>query len=141
MENIGWLRKLKASNRNCNFRRSVMVVVFIETKSRLTYLGPRKEPRRDEPNTSSSVGCANAERFQKPRIDFGPLFGFPRRSQKSCSKLTLFIAASLVVRHEAANPLRTVLIPPTCQPPAPFRADRTSRSPSADLFRSEVHRV
>src|SRR5437016_2854552 len=53
-------------------------------------------------------------------MDFGPLFGLPRRSQKSCSKLTLFTAASLVVRHEAAKPLRTVLIPPTCQPPSSF---------------------
>src|SRR5215467_15621391 len=52
MEKIGWLRKLKASKRNCTLKCSVMFVVFIALKSKLTYFGPRRTLRPASPNTS-----------------------------------------------------------------------------------------
>src|SRR5205085_527246 len=110
-------KKLKASNRNWSFSRSVMLVVFVELKSKLTYFGPRRMLRPAFPKTSVSVGCERADRFHQFRSCLGPSLGFPETSQLSCSKFTLFTAASLVVRQEAGKPVLTTLIPPICQPP------------------------
>src|SRR5207253_9907130 len=60
---------------------------------------------------------ANVSRFHQFRICLGPSFGFPMMSQLSCSKLTRLTAGSLPSRQETGKPVRTTLIPPTCQPP------------------------
>src|SRR2546421_10225445 len=58
-----------------------------------------------------------ADVFHQFRSCFGPSLGFPVRSQKSCSKRTLLTASSLALRQETGKPVRTTLMPPTCQPP------------------------
>src|SRR5690349_4775285 len=92
-------------------------------KSKLTYFGPRRTLRPALPKTSCGEAIATAERFHQLRTCLGPLFGLPKRSQLSCSKVTLLTASSrLASRHEAGNPVRTVLIPPICHPPRAFSA-------------------
>src|SRR5712671_1838343 len=118
IEKIGWLKMLNASKRNCSLRRSVIVVVFMELKSKLTYFGPRRILRPALPKTSCEVGKAIADVFQKFKSCLGPLLGFPVMSQLSCSKTTILTASSLVLRHDAGKPVRTTLIPPICQPPS-----------------------
>src|ERR1700756_153779 len=98
-----------------------MVVVFMEEKSKLTYFGPRRMLRPALPKTSCGEAMANADRFHQFRIRLGPLLGLARRSQLSCSKLTILTASSLLAsKQEAGKPVRTVLIPPICQPPRTF---------------------
>ena len=69
-------------------------------------------------------GCRKGR--QIPPVEKGydlPALGFRpcTREQLSTSSPALATAASLVLMQEAGNPLRTVAIPPTCQPPStPF---------------------
>src|SRR2546430_1482168 len=93
-----------------------MVVIFIELKSKLTYLGPRSTLRPALPKTSCGVGVPMAERFHQLSICLGPLLGFPVMSQLSCSNPTMLVASSLVVRQDVGRPVRTTLMPPICQP-------------------------
>src|SRR6266404_913580 len=115
---MGWFRRLKASKRNCSLSRSVMEVVFMELKSKLTYFGPRSTLRPAFPKTSCEVGNAMADVFHQFRSCFGPLLGLPVRSQLSCSKTTILTASSLVWRQDAGKPVRTTLMPPICHPPS-----------------------
>src|ERR1700736_3441182 len=96
---------------------SVIVVVFMELKSKLTYFGPRNTLRPPLPKTSWEVGKLRAAVFHQFRSCLGPSFGFPLTSQLSCSKSMLFTASSLVLRQETGKPVRTTLMPPICQPP------------------------
>src|SRR6266851_705022 len=109
---------LNASKRNCSLRRSVIVVFFMELKSKLTYFGPRRMLRPALPKTSCDVGKAIADVFHQFSRSFGPSFGFPTMSQLSCSNAILFTATSLVLRHDAGKPVRTTLMPPICHPPS-----------------------
>src|SRR6266568_2725516 len=97
-----------------------MVVVFIELKSKLTYLGPRKTLRPALPKTSWDVGNEIADVFHQFKSCLGPELGSPVMSQLSTSKLILLTATSLVLRQETGKPVRTTLIPPICHPPKSF---------------------
>src|SRR4030088_1266986 len=99
---------------------SVIVVVFMELKSKLTYLGPRNTLRPPLPKTSWEVGKLRAAVFHQFRSCLGPSFGFPLTSQLSCSKSMLFTAASLVLRQETGKPVRTTLMTPICHAPYSF---------------------
>src|SRR5579862_5182054 len=44
LPNCGWFAMLKNSARNCNVWRSVILVVLIADKSKLTWPGPRRTP-------------------------------------------------------------------------------------------------
>ena len=105
---------------------------------KLTYFGPRRTPRPPFPKTSCAVGNAMADVFHQLRSVFGPLFGFPVMSQKSCSNNTSFTALSLVFRQDAGNPVRTTLMPPICQPPRALSIGPTNWIPSDDLCQTAV---
>src|SRR5216684_5654791 len=107
---------LNASKRNCSLRRSVIVVIFVELKSKLTYFGPRRMLRPALPKTSCEVGKAIADVFHQFKSCLGPPLGFPVMSQLSCSKTTMLTASSLVLRQDAGKPVRTTLMPPICHP-------------------------
>lgn len=47
---LGWLKKLKASARNCSEKRSVNLMLFSRAKSRFTYPGPVRMLRPELPN-------------------------------------------------------------------------------------------
>src|SRR5437016_6382864 len=125
---------LNASKRNCNLRRSVIVVVFMELKSKLTYFGPRRTLRPALPKTSCEVGKAIADVFHQFSSCLGPLLGFPMMSQLSCSKTTMLTASSVVFRQDAGKPVRTTLMPPICQPPSSLSAGADQLEPQR-LFR------
>src|SRR4051812_47583469 len=101
---LGWFNRLKNSERNCNWKRSLIRVDLMTEKSTLLLRGPMIVFRPAFPNVPGAAGVKAAilnQAFQR----LGPLFGLPTALGRSLLDSPLPLGAAPFQNGVIGTPL------------------------------------